>query len=122
MPRQKTTYRPEDATPLSSGFSTDDITAFRQRQQQDYERRLQHGSTIRRRQIFHRRFDTPNINDIKHLDDQNVDDNEEGEESWRTLEGDRLADYGVDEEVEFYDEEDVPLAQLVKRKQNTTTT
>lgn len=46
-----------------------------------------------------------------------------GEEGWRTAEGERLADFGVDEDVEFYDyegdyqaedadEDDIPLALL----------
>ena len=41
----------------------------------------------------------------------------DGEEGWRNSEGERLGDFGVDEEVEFYDEEDdVPLSQLLARK------
>ena len=45
---------------------------------------------------------------------QDADD--AGEEGWRNKEGERLADFGVDEVVDFYDEDDVPLAELVKRK------
>ncbi|TKA40158.1 hypothetical protein B0A54_08946 [Friedmanniomyces endolithicus] len=45
---------------------------------------------------------------------QNADD--VGEEGWRNKEGERLADFGVDEVVDFYDEDDVPLAELVKRR------
>jgi len=46
-----------------------------------------------------------------------ADDDGEEEESdgWRNEDGERLADYGVDEEVEE-DDEDVPLAILVHRK------
>ena len=40
---------------------------------------------------------------------------DEGEEAWRNAEGERLDDFGVDEEVEFYDEEDVPLSVLRER-------
>lgn len=41
-----------------------------------------------------------------------------GEEGWRNSEGERLKDFGVDEEVEFYDEQedDVPLGELLARK------
>ncbi|KAF1995879.1 zf-DHHC-domain-containing protein [Amniculicola lignicola CBS 123094] len=44
--------------------------------------------------------------------------NESGEEGWRNSEGERLRDFGVDEDVEFYDEEedDVPLSTLLARK------
>ncbi|GAB7354354.1 hypothetical protein MBLNU459_g4862t1 [Dothideomycetes sp. NU459] len=45
---------------------------------------------------------------------------EEGEESWRNSEGERLGDFGVDEEVEFYDEDDVPLAELMRRRKQGT--
>ncbi|PVI08019.1 zf-DHHC-domain-containing protein [Periconia macrospinosa] len=44
----------------------------------------------------------------------------DGEEAWRNSEGERLLDFGVDEEVEFYDEpdddEDVPLSELLDRR------
>ncbi|KAK5674770.1 Palmitoyltransferase [Elasticomyces elasticus] len=39
-----------------------------------------------------------------------------GEESWRNREGERLADFGVDEVADFYDEDDMPLAELLKRR------
>jgi palmitoyltransferase len=46
---------------------------------------------------------------------ENVD---EGEEAWRNSEGERLGDFGVDEDVEFYDEEedDIPLSELLARR------
>jgi palmitoyltransferase len=59
-------------------------------------------------------------------DSENADDEErkygegdEGEEGWRNSEGERLKDFGVDEDVEFYDEQedDVPLSVLIKRRQ-----
>ncbi|KAK4952384.1 Palmitoyltransferase [Elasticomyces elasticus] len=39
-----------------------------------------------------------------------------GEESWRNKEGERLADFGVDEVADFYDEDDMPLAELLRRR------
>lgn len=47
---------------------------------------------------------------------------QDGEEAWRNSEGERLKDFGVDEEVEFYDEQeedeedDVPLSELLARR------
>jgi palmitoyltransferase len=43
----------------------------------------------------------------------------EGEEGWRNSEGERLQDFGVDEDVEFYDEQEdeIPLAELLARRQ-----
>ena len=40
----------------------------------------------------------------------------EGEEAWRNKEGERLADFGVDEVADFYDEDDIPLAELMRRR------
>lgn len=44
--------------------------------------------------------------------------NDEGEESWRNSEGERLLDFGVDEDVEFYDEQEdqIPLSELLARR------
>lgn len=44
-------------------------------------------------------------------------DPDAGEEGWRNKEGERLADFGVDEVADFYDEDDVPLAELIRRRQ-----
>ncbi|KAF2806610.1 zf-DHHC-domain-containing protein [Mytilinidion resinicola] len=47
-------------------------------------------------------------------DDQTSDS---GEEGWRNSEGERLRDFGVDEDAEFYDEEDnIPLSELIARR------
>ncbi|KAF1839948.1 zf-DHHC-domain-containing protein [Cucurbitaria berberidis CBS 394.84] len=42
----------------------------------------------------------------------------EGEEGWRNSEGERLKDFGLDEEVEFYDEheDEIPLSELLARR------
>ena len=60
------------------------------------------------------------------------DKGEEGEESWRNSGGENLADFGVDEDVEFYDDgvivdndddecedDDVPLGELIRRRRGT---
>lgn len=36
--------------------------------------------------------------------------------SWRNKEGERLADFGLDEDAEFYDEDDLPLSELMRRR------
>ena len=35
---------------------------------------------------------------------------------WKDSDGDRLEDFGVDEEIDFYDEDDIPLSELLKRR------
>jgi palmitoyltransferase len=36
--------------------------------------------------------------------------------SWRNKEGERLADFGLDEDAEFYDEDNLPLAEIMRRR------
>ena len=63
------------------------------------------------------------VDDDYYSSDFSEDDVEAlGEEAWRNSEGERLNDFGVDEDAEFYDEDEVPLAQLVKRKSNQVKT
>ena len=69
-----------------------------------------------RRKPFRDRFDENSQlrGDIE-LSDQDGDVS--GEEGWADSGGSRLKDYGVDEEVEFYDEDELPLAELMRRRQ-----
>lgn len=111
---------PHDGSePLKTYSSArEEIEAFRRRQAEDL-RRTRPFSEIQRRKPFHERY--------KQQDDQEDDDergpglvygdqSDEGEESWRNAEGERLRDFGVDEDAEFYDEDDVPLAVLMKQR------
>ncbi|KUL82615.1 hypothetical protein ZTR_10259 [Talaromyces verruculosus] len=121
----------------------DEMAAFRQRQQEDLARRAgvindDSAAGIRRRRKFHERYKTnkssqpkvesedevaedsegnENEDDAQHSGPEANDhiDVDEGEEAWRNAEGERLDDFGVDEDVEFYDEEDVPLSVLKER-------
>ncbi|KAE8552267.1 hypothetical protein EYB25_006161 [Talaromyces marneffei] len=120
----------------------DEMAAFRMRQQGDLARRagLSDDSTagIRRRRKFHERYKSNKSSQTKtELEEEIAEDSEgnevgedeqhsssevidhidvdEGEEAWRNAEGERLDDFGVDEDVEFYDEEDVPLSVLKER-------
>lgn len=47
----------------------------------------------------------------------------DGEEGWRNSEGERLKDFGVDEDVEFYDEQEdeIPLNELLARRKAAVT-
>lgn len=92
----------------------EELAAFRQRQQADFERRSDHYG-VQRRKPFHERFedgtDVPIKNDYTSRDDSS------GEEGWQDSGGNRLKDYGVDEDVEFYDEDNLPIAELLRRKE-----
>ena len=40
--------------------------------------------------------------------------------TWRDSEGDRLDDFGVDASAEFYDADDLSLAELLRRRHEST--
>jgi len=88
------------------GTPAEEMKAFRRRQQKDYER-----------------WDTKKGDD---KEDDKEDESEEyeseyeegidGEEGWTNSEGDRLRDFGVDEEAEEMADDDIPLAELLRRR------
>lgn len=97
--------------------SEEHLEAFRQRQQADLQRFRKEPTPIVRRKPFHQRRD----NNESDGEEQSrgfvsTDDTVKGEEGWRDSEGDALDDFGVDENVEFYDEDDLPLAVLLQQR------
>ena len=116
----------------------DEIEAFRRRQQADIQRRAAPAAGFQRRRPFRERYvkmqkqagesegglvgqDEYEYEYDSVNDDNEHDGNEEegdGEEGWRDAEGDRLGDFGVDEEVEFYDEDDIPLSRLIEHRRS----
>jgi palmitoyltransferase len=94
--------------------------AFHQRQRADLVRR-QGTNGIIQRKTFHDRYATgwyAEQNGRDKEDDSTDSESESGEEGWKSPEGERLRDYGVDEDAEFYDqeEENVPLSELIRRR------
>ncbi|EHY59619.1 Palmitoyltransferase [Exophiala dermatitidis] len=96
----------------------DEIAAFKRRQQADFERRREYYG-IQRRKPFHERFEDGS--DVP-VHDYTQDKDSSGEEGWQDSGGNRLNDYGVDEDVEFYDQDDVPIAELLRRREHGTST
>ncbi|KAF1808659.1 zf-DHHC-domain-containing protein [Eremomyces bilateralis CBS 781.70] len=95
----------------------DRLAKFKERQTQDMNR-FELAGGIRRRHPFHERYanaEDPDWQYDMEGDDYPTDD-ESGEEGWRNGEGERLDDFGVDEGVEFYDEDNIPLAELIRQK------
>lgn len=97
--------------------------AFRQRQRDDMQRRGLRDDGVSRRQAFYKRLETQRRRANRGYDHSGSDGEaerdaagESGEEGWRNAEGDRLADFGLDEDAEFYDEDEVPLAKLISRR------
>lgn len=115
---------------------------FRRRQEADQLRQKSYSAEgLQRRQRFHLRYSDYETNNRQyHSGELRGDDRTEsayqdetfesesepepdpespyksGEEGWRNSEGERLADFGVEEVVEFYDEDDVPLAEILRRR------
>ncbi|KAJ4307760.1 Palmitoyltransferase [Neodidymelliopsis sp. IMI 364377] len=114
----------------------DTVAAFRARQVEDEVRRRQpfvkRMEAVRDRgseAVLDRR-DEDDVYDVADAADDASEEAEdegrkygdgenEGEEGWRNSEGERLKDFGVDEDVEFYDEQedDMPLSELLAKRQ-----
>lgn len=66
------------------------------------------------------RKDMQRWEDKEGIDDEYGSDGEEegmdGEIGWTNSDGDRLRDYGVDEDAESLDEDDIPLGELLRRR------
>ena len=128
--------------PISgNGFTQSmDMDDFRKRQDADFARYADaDGEYIVRRRPFHERLeemDRASRQDAYNRDETAIETESEGsesgegfpptskeatqdgagEEGWRNKEGERLADFGVDEVADFYDEENLPLAELMRRR------
>lgn len=119
IPRVRRQFNPEEAFIHKEGYvdKYDEVEAFRQRQQEDLQRRNRPASGFQRRRPFHERLEKPAAAD--HGDEYSSPDEQDdapGEEAWRNSEGERLADFGVEEDVDFYDEDEIPLADLLRRR------
>ncbi|EDN10470.1 conserved hypothetical protein [Histoplasma mississippiense (nom. inval.)] len=122
-------YKPMPRNNYGSDFTheqnylsqSQEVEAFKLRQREDF-RRQQAASEVQRRRPFHKRYmQNVGMTDFPGLSESESGENSDsGEEGWRDSEGDRLRDFGVDEEVEFYDEDDIPLAELLRRRKSHT--
>ncbi|KAF2869315.1 DHHC palmitoyltransferase-domain-containing protein [Massariosphaeria phaeospora] len=129
----KSMARAQEAfTYRDAGLTRDEtLAAFKQRQDADVTRRRTPFVERLEAQVARERRSEEEKDDYDHYEDSEgeadeLDDSEakkengsqSGEEGWRNAEGERLKDFGVDEDVEFYDEQedDMPLSQLLARK------
>lgn len=100
------TNKSQDLTPA------EEIMAFKKRQQADFESRAEHYG-VKRRRPFHERFEQSVLDAAEN---ENQEPGDSGEEGWQDTGGNRLKDFGVDEDAEFYDEDDIPIAELLRRR------
>lgn len=97
MPRSTNIGEPEDP---DMETNEDHMEAFRRRQQADFRR-------------------WEKSDDGRGSDEYASDGEEEGmdgEIGWTNTDGDRLRDYGVDEETEDFADDDIPLGELIRRR------
>lgn len=112
---------PGDGSELLKTYSSarEEIEAFQRRQAEDI-RRTRPFSEIQRRKRFHDRYREQqgggDSDDERGPGPVYGDQSDEGEESWRNAEGERLRDFGVDEDAEFYDEDNIPLGVLLRQR------
>lgn len=122
MPRSKIdkSYDKKFTYGDDSAMDEERVSAFRRRQQGDFER-LAHGSSgmILRRPVGSDGNGYDNFHGSQQL---NIDNRGQGKEGWRNSEGDRLDDFGVDENAELFDEDNVPLAELIRKRQAVSET
>lgn len=101
---------------LEEDSREDDLVAFRRRQEEDF---------VKRRGVY--KFEGAEYRSKSNMfadeDEEEEDDDDDedkytkgmiGKEGWTNSEGERLRDFGVDEDAE--DEDDIPLAELLKRR------
>ena len=130
MPRFRSPPRPEEAFTYPNRPLTDydEIEELKKRQAADLKR-WQGQDGIRHRRAFLERHSRGPIGPpepvrLVELVENNEDDvsgSESGEEGWQDSGGNRLKDYGVDEEIEFYDEDNIPLSELMHRRRMKST-
>ena len=119
MPRSSNQPPFEQPFVYDENVSTDQssVNAFRRRQQEDLKRYYQRVTTLIPRRPLHELHSNATYRDDSVSSQSAKSDNSGCDgEGWRDSEGDRLGDFGVDEDAEFYDEDDIPLAELLRRR------
>lgn len=121
IPRKAIPMNPNSAFihPDDIASNQEHLEAFRKRQAQDWKRYQVDTQSIQRRQPFHKRYEGTLPGGKPGRIQGGLVNRSDGEEAWKNSEGDRLDDFGVDETVEFYDEDDIPLAELLLRRSIT---
>jgi palmitoyltransferase len=98
-----------------------DVEAFRRRQREDwFERsgRAEHADKDEPKIVFRRMSRLSDLSDPDEGDhyESEVEEGVDGEEGWTNAEGDRLRDFGVDEDAELLAEDEIPLGELLRRR------
>lgn len=119
MPRSTNQPRFEQPFVYEEDLSTvqSNVDAFRRRQQEDLKRYDQGATTSAQSQSLHEQYgNVGNLDRSSSPHSAQFDDMGSGGEGWRDSEGDRLDDFGVDEDAELHNEDNIPLIEWVRRR------
>ncbi|KAJ5625464.1 hypothetical protein N7510_001773 [Penicillium lagena] len=113
-----TSAKQEPQMPQIYASAREEVEAFQRRQSEDMKRQRPSEGVQRRKRFYDRYKELKDDEEEREVSPERASAiaSDEGEESWRNSEGERLRDFGVDEDVEFYDEEDIPLAVLIEQR------
>ncbi len=109
MPRTQRVVA-EDEAMREYGSQREEVEAFKRRQQKDHERWNRSKKTVE--------ADSGSEEIEEH--ESEYEEGIDGEEGWTNSDGDRLRDYGVDEEAEVLADDEIPLGELLRRRKVRT--
>ena len=118
MPRSTNRPRFEQPFVYKEDLSTiqRNVDAFRRRQQEDLKRYDQAATTSSQgRRLREQYGNAGNRNGSLSSQSAHYDDLGNSGEAWRDSEGDRLDDFGVDEDAELHNEDSIPLVELLRK-------
>lgn len=87
------------------------VRQFRERQQRDFRHRVGYNDS----QSSSHDYDLAEDRDRSLIPEDDL----QAPAAWKDSDGDRLEDFGVDEDIEFYDEDEAPLVNVLQRQQST---
>jgi palmitoyltransferase len=105
MPRAQRVMAEDEAIKEYSS-QREEVEAFKRRQQKDHERWNKSKDTVEGDS------GSEEIEEYESEYEEGID----GEEGWTNSDGDRLRDYGVDEEAEVLADDEIPLGELLRRR------
>jgi len=122
LPRSPPQVRNEQGGNAFIHGDDDEVQAFKKRQEEDYKRWETMRANDPRTGSKLRSSAAATLSEGEGSTEDEDEDGEEWEEGmdgefgWTNSDGDRLRDYGVDEEAEMIVEDEIPLGELLRRR------
>jgi palmitoyltransferase len=96
----------KDVDSRKYGSPAEEMAAFKKRQQKDYERWAETKDGA----------DDKQSSEESEAYESEYEEGIDGLEGWTNSDGDRLRDYGVDEEADVLADDDIPLGEILRRR------